>query len=88
MRSERDPVGADTPVAIAEGSSRDDTHETDLHGSGLSLGAHGRGRGTWRRGRSRGVGGEGDVGEEAPQPQAVKITAAATVAVRMFIGPP
>jgi hypothetical protein len=29
---------------------------------------------------------DGDVGEEEPQPQAVKITAAATVAVRMFIG--
>jgi hypothetical protein len=33
-----------------------------------------------------GVEGDGDVGEEAPQ--AVKITAAAAVAVRMFIGPP
>ena len=29
---------------------------------------------------------EGDVGEEEPQPQALKIKAAATVAVRMFIG--
>jgi hypothetical protein len=34
------------------------------------------------------VGVEGDVGDEEPQPQTVKIKATDTVAVRMVIGPP
>ncbi len=40
MPSERDPLGADTPVAIAGGPSGNDTHEADLRGGGLSLRAY------------------------------------------------
>src|SRR6185436_20665248 len=41
MRSERGPLVADAPVAIAGGSSRNDTHQADLDGSGPSLRAPG-----------------------------------------------